>query len=105
MATTKNKQVLSTLEAFKETGLITKKDVVENQEELHELCTDVIVYADGFYIQMLSDVSFYYNNKQKENLPKEVIFSSKVLDEVEAIVFSDYLINLINNLVSSKTQS
>lgn len=105
MATTEKKKVLSTLEAFKETGLITKKDVVKNQEELHELCTDVIMYADGFYVQMLSNVSFYYDNKQKENLPKEVTFSSKNLDEVEAIVFSDYLINLINNLVSSKTQS
>jgi hypothetical protein len=95
METTKKKQVFSTFKVFRDTGLITKKDVIENQEELHKLCTDVIIYADGFYVQMLSDGYFYYNNKYKADLTKEVIFKSKVLNEVEEIVYTDYAMTLI----------
>lgn len=105
--TTKEKFVFNTFKVFRDTGLITKKDVVENQEELHKLCTDVIVYVDGFYVQMLSDGYFYYNNKYRADLSEEVIFKSKVLNEVEAIVYTDYAMTLIKKQiqnVSSKTQ-
>lgn len=105
MAKEKRREVLKGLEAFKDKGLITKKDVIENQEELHRLCTDVILYTESIYIQMLSDGNFYYSNEFNKLVPNERLIRSKTLDEVEEVAFADYEAILIFSYVSSKTQS
>lgn len=45
-------------------------------EKLLEECTDVIAYADGSYIQVLESGVFYLSDN----------FSSKLLDEMEALL-------------------
>ena len=46
--------------SFTNTGLISKKDMAPDQDKLHELTTEIIMYRGGHYIEMLKNKYFLY---------------------------------------------
>lgn len=67
--------------SFIDTGRIVPTYVFKNSfpnENLHFDCGNVVVYAGGHYIQMLSTKEFLHNN-----------FSSKSLDDVENYLWKE----------------
>jgi len=105
MKRTKRKKLPTDLESFRDTGLISKIEVIDNQDELHPLTKHVIVYAGDFYIQMLSDGHYYYSNQFNRYIPNERRITSNNLEEVEEVVWDDFQTLSILSSVSSKTQS
>tara|TARA_R110002167_G_scaffold78070_1_gene216328 strand:+ start:278 stop:514 length:237 start_codon:yes stop_codon:yes gene_type:complete len=48
------------MKSFIITGQITKIQVVDDLTKLHDYTTDVIIYQDGHYIEMLKNGKFLY---------------------------------------------
>jgi len=63
---------------WQNTGQICKKDLVRDQENLHELTTDIVMCINGEYIEMLSNGYFLYRPSGKGHGTR-----SKSLDKVE----------------------
>ena len=74
-----------TKETFINSGRITDLKTFLNlrpKENLHVDCTDVVVYEDGHYIQVLKTGEFFYEG-----------FSDKKLDNVEEFMWKKIDIN------------
>lgn len=72
-------------ETFINSGRITDLKTFLNlrpKEALHNDCTDVIVYEDGYYIQVLKSGEFFYDG-----------YSDKKLDNVEEFMWKKIDIN------------
>ena len=80
------------LEKFSDTGRFASRELflLENPKaNLHSLCTDVVYYVGGFYIQALKDNTFF-----ADLCGYKIV--NKSLDSIESVVWEIFLENYFN---------
>lgn len=83
-----------TLVEFIDTGKITPVDVFNKKHpefKIHNDCTDVVVYMDKIYIQMLKSGSYFF--EYKVNKKKKVEIELITLDIVEVLAWENFISN------------
>ncbi len=80
-----------TFKDFYNSGRISKLNTLEDTTKLHRLATDVIIYKDNVYIEMLKDGRFLYRPSGKGFGKRSVS-----LENVERFVFNELYESDIN---------